>query len=876
MTEISTNYEHMNVPPINPSIEPKKVNQVPSSANRVTVDEFWRREKRKNTGLVERLYNKIKNATGIGTGSKKVEVALKDLKAGNITQEEFAKKIKNYNSSQETSAQLFGDSISIGASALTYFGLNKAFKYTNAACDINKSLVDKAKEELSNSKNELEKDAISKWGKRIINFSESILNTLSSKKRLTAISIAFAGLTGGFSKYFLLKFNRINSDEFKIDKQIYGSKKSRNEYTKLLAKGSKKKLKKERHRTNFKNFISGAINGVTMPIMALGGIAGAPIYLVTNSLNRYFVASKTDKNKTIDGYINNLTNDGIATGIVTAAMAIPLVKKGNYTKTFNENIAKATKKLADVKLKDAEYGGISAYKKLETELLNSSKVKAILEDTSLSVEKQVQKLIDENIFAAKFKQIADDGTELCNTLKQNCPTTRTLKEAQAFVDKNLGNGYKLTKLLGVGTVAETYFAKSPEGKEVCIKILKEGISREKVLEDKEKFVSIVKNMKDKSNDEIDYLLRNVDDLAEGILKEVDLQNEMNAAKRLAPFTKVANVVNPITVKNNVYVMERAKGVSLDSFMALNRLYIAKEAAEKLNKRDSKKAIEMIEKEIEAVQSRMPGFDDIKLRKQDVNYLLTEYQKVFIEQFHKINKNGKIMHGDLHPGNIFIDPQVLRTKRGKLFTLIDTGNTIEMSTEQSLRALNFTKYVKQGNVQDIAAFVLDGAKLPSGMTEKEALEKVSNELKKCFFDSETKLGQVNDESVLTITDNIMQKFNIIPNSTQLNLNKSRTSARNSLSALKNAIAALDSIDVLAEFADGKKVKSGLKGGKKVTEHLIKNKIYNGMISAQEKQNLRQLSKAEQRKQKHNPSAPKTNSEDYITYKLKQYKFELDDV
>jgi predicted unusual protein kinase regulating ubiquinone biosynthesis (AarF/ABC1/UbiB family) len=217
-----------------------------------------------------------------------------------------------------------------------------------------------------------------------------------------------------------------------------------------------------------------------------------------------------------------------------------------------------------------------------------------------------------------------------------------------------------------------------------------------------------------------------------------------------------------------------------------------ELREKADKTDSKKETRAIDKEIEAVQSRMPGFDDIKLRKEDTDFLLTEYQKVFIEQFHKVDKNGKIIHADIHPGNIFIDPEVLKTRKGKLFTLIDTGNMIDMGVEQSMRALNFSKYVQQGNVKDIAAFVLDGAKLPKGMSEKDAVDKVVKELETCFFDNKTKIGMLDDEKVLTLTDNIMQKYDIIPSSTQLNLNKSRTSARNSLNELQSAIIALDGI------------------------------------------------------------------------------------
>ena len=246
-------------------------------------------------------------------------------------------------------------------------------------------------------------------------------------------------------------------------------------------------------------------------------------------------------------------------------------------------------------------------------------------------------------------------------------------------------------------------------------------------------------------------------------------------------------------------------------------------------------------------------------------MLQEYQKVFIEQFHKIDKNGKVIHADIHPGNIFIDPNVLRTRRGKLFTLIDTGNTIDMGVDQSLRALNLTSYIKQGNVKDIAEYVLDGAKLPVGMDKNGAVDKVMNEFKACFFDNSTKLEQMNDEKILALADNIMQKYDIIPSSSQLNLHKSRTSAKNSLEDLKDAIMGFDVIDVMGHDS---KTGKALAGGKKGLEHLAKNKIYDSMVARQEKENLKQLTPMQKLKQKNNPNAPKANSEEYLTYWLKQ--------
>ena len=153
----------------------------------------------------------------------------------------------------------------------------------------------------------------------------------------------------------------------------------------------KKQLNKERRKTNFKNFVSGTINGLMMPVMALGGIIGAPIYLAGNMLNRYFVANKTVKNKSVNGFMENLSQNALATGVVTAALAVPLVKKGNFAKVFNENMAKASKKLAEANLQPAEFKGISAYKQLEGTILESASIKSIIEGTG-SVEDKIKQL----------------------------------------------------------------------------------------------------------------------------------------------------------------------------------------------------------------------------------------------------------------------------------------------------------------------------------------------------------------------------------------------------------------------------------------------------------------------------------------------------
>ena len=561
MTELSTNYQlnQANLP--QQSVQTPPVKQE-SAKYRISHDEFWNRERRKNTGLIERLYNVIKNTTGFGIGSKKVERKLEQVKSGQISQAEFKNIVQRYNSSQETSAQLLGDGLTVAASIPMFFLLQKK----------GNMLASRVKLNNKGAKTIIETMVPKAWTEKLFNLSQS-------NKKITGAVIGLTALSAGFTKLFVMQLNRIGSKEYKLDEKVYGKKSERNAFGAFRAKEAKRRNKKSRRIADFRNFVSGTINGLMMPVMLLGGAIGAPIFLAGNSLVRYFVGSKEDKNKSVGGYLNNLTGDVITTGLVTAGLAVPLVKHGNYAKVFNENLKKATETLSKAKLTSPDYAEKSALSQLEDAIYGSKDVSKII-DSNLPIEEQIKKLTEENIFAVKFKQISNDGSDLTEALRENCPPTRTIDEAQKYIDKQMGKGYDVSKLLGVGTIAETYLAKGPDGREVCLKILKEGISEEKILKDKEKFTNIVKNLSDKSEDEKAYLLKNIDDLANGILKEVDLKNELEAAKALVPYTKVANVVKPIEVKNGVYVMEKADGISLASLVELNEAKMYKETLEK--------------------------------------------------------------------------------------------------------------------------------------------------------------------------------------------------------------------------------------------------------------------------------------------------------
>ena len=831
-------------------------------------DEFVHQHKK--NGLIERLYNGLKNLTGLGVGSKKVKKVIAQAQNGEISEDQARKTIEKYRNSQTSSAQLFADGASVATAGVTFFALNKVAKYSTAGINVNKSCIDyflNLFKKLSNEAKEPDKASVDK----LINIIEKTLKTLKSDKKLLGLTIGISALVGGLTKWFIQKVNRTGSKEFKTSKKQFNN--LRTSQDKRAYKKAKKANKKAKRATGFRNFTSGMINGLMMPVAFLGGIIGAPLFLLGNSLNRYFIANTNKENKDFSSYLNNFKNDSLIKTGFAATVAAFMFKKGNWTKAFNENILKATNKLADVKLSKPDFEAKSTFNEIREITLNTPEIQKIINDPNISNVEKAKQLVDTNIFAAKMKQINIDDS-LGRTLKESCPPTRcsrnsdgtwNFKNIQDYLNSNLGSGYEIKKCLGVGTVAETYLVKDPSGKEVCIKVLKEGISADKIKADATVIKNSIENLPDNiaNSQKKDYLKRNLEDLENGILQEIDMNKEKIAAEKIAQVTNKAKVVKPILVKNNIYVMEKAEGISLSTFIEMNQLYATKEFLEK-NGKDTTAIMEIINK----LKERMPDFKDIKFDKKDTEFLLNEYQKVFIEQFHKIEPNGKIIHGDIHSGNIFINPEVLKSKKGKLFTLIDTGNTIEMTADQSIRALNISKYIDNGNVDEIVEYIFEGAKHP-GKSVDEAKKLIKEEIKNYFFDNKTRMnGHMNESELLTIAENIMQKHGVVPGSTQLNLNKTRTSALGSLEQIKGAIAKIEATKLGEAIENDNFVGAGIEGGKLAAKNLVKNKYYESLISAQEKENLKHLSPTQVKTIKNNPTALNTSSEEYITYKLKQ--------
>lgn len=842
-------------------------NQPQVSVTNSTIRDEFVKEK-KNNGLIRKFYNFLKNKTNIGLGSKAVEKEIDKFEKGEISEENVKETIAKYKNSQQNSVQTFADTATAATTITGYYLGNNFVKKYQAQDKLNAipQFIKKIKNNTDNI-----------YLKRFL----SIDDILKSKTKATLFMLPILGIIGGITKLTITKAERIGSKEFKVDKKAFTDKKE--------LKAAKKKARKARQKTNFKNFLTGALNGILAPVTALaGGIIGVPAYILATTGLRYATNNKGNKDKSLNDFAQSFKDNAVVNTLATAAIAVPAFKKAHFSHVLGKNLDKVVNKLKNTKLELPDLpSSKSAYQELEDTMLNSEAIKKIITPEKLyssdNMDEIIKNLTDENIFAVKFLQIKNKGLlsgeynqyeRISEALRENCPPTRTLEEAQEHINKLWGTSeYKISKLLGVGTVAETYLAKNSSGKEVCIKILKNGINAEKIAKDKEKFIKLITGDTplDKLDDNQKYLIKNINDLAEGISKEVDFVNEMNAAKELKKYSKVADVVVPMEAKPGIYIMEKAPGISVKTLVD----YYNCERMVKFYKNELKKypdetwskpQLEYYEEKMKKIKSRAPEFEDFDMTPSQIKKLLKTYIDLQVEQFAKVDKNGKVIHADIHPGNIFINLEALKSGKGKLLTLIDTGNTIKLSKEQAMTSLKIVGFIKNGNTKDLANIVLQDAILPKGLSKEEALTKVENDLRTFFFDNKTKINSMNMDTFYALSDNILRKYNIIPNNTQLNLNKAKISARNSFEDLVESFFEKKYGDKNWDDSSKAEMVAAITNATKdMAEIGIKLQSAN---TIQETKNLTQMSTKEAMNFLRNKNMLKTNSEEYLTYKMKQ--------
>ena len=126
--------------------------------------------------------------------------------------------------------------------------------------------------------------------------------------------------------------------------------------------------------------------------------------------------------------------------------------------------------------------------------------------------------------------------------------------------------------------------------------------------------------------------------------------------------------------------------------------------------------------------------------------------------------------------------------------------------------------------------------------------------------------MNMDTFFALSDNILRKYNIIPNNTQLNLNKAKVSAKNSFEDLFESFFEKKYGDKNWEDSSKAEMVTAItSAAKDMAEIGIKLQSAN---TIQETKNLTQMSAKEAMNFLRNKNMLKTNSEEYLTYKMKQ--------
>lgn len=526
------------------------------------------------------------------------------------------------------------------------------------------------------------------------------------------------------------------------------------------------KNEKKKKRPLLDRFALGALNGLASPLLATSHLAlTIPALLGINTGARYLADRKSDKS--IQDYFQ-IQKDNLDLHLAGSAIGLGLLasKGKGVIKSWDEACKKAKANHQELKAFESPYGRtfnleefiVRQNKQLQEEL------GTILSNIYWAPHEN--KIIDSNILLAKFLQtipdknidsiktikdvpISDELKQAIKNLKGACRPSYTPQEAQAVINKAYGDRYTIVreKPLGVGTVAETYLAKdNTSGEEVVIKFLKKGMNKEKIEADRKQALDLLAKSDLRDNkEEFSYYTKFLNTMFDAWVKETDLSLEKEAAEIMASNAKKFNVVKPIAVKDNVYVMEKAKGVQL------NKL------DEELKRRN------------------------MTLTQEQIKKLIMNYNEVFIEQLISIPRSGqKMVQADPNSANIFIDLDNL----DKPITFLDLGNVLRYDNLTATRnALGHLDFIF-GNSRGLAKTNLEGAILPDGLGYNQAVEKLTAELDKHIFNNKTQVPTPN--AINDFCAQVMREMKIIPNANNANLIKAETTYFANIFELRNKI------------------------------------------------------------------------------------------
>lgn len=410
---------------------------------------------------------------------------------------------------------------------------------------------------------------------------------------------------------------------------------------------------------------------------------------------------------------------------------------------------------------------------------------------NMSEEEIIQLVLQKSgVGPCKFAQIISSDEAIMSKLspklqtvikktQSDNPFSRTLSEAQAIVDSsfkgkskflplNQGNkttpikqgdfntsGIKLEKALSAGTVGEAYLAKTSNGKEVIVKMIKENVDEEQLALEETIFKRIISEI---APDEITKqkhinMLKN---LYSDWKKELNFKYEYEYNKLLqkgAKRYKVADIKD-ISGNNKVIIMDKADGIQMNHLMKMLKAY----------KQNPALFAERYADEIKA----NPWLASPEKVIADLPECIT---KAFDEMC-LFMRNGKtsIMHGDPHMGNYFITTN----EKGKLIpTFIDTGNCVTRDAKQIKSDLSFLTNYFVGNSKGVAKYFVEQCErdtnllakkmqtsnlLPaSKQSDDELVNKLAAEIQKTIFGKNQNITDV--EAVQKTIMTILEKYGL---------------------------------------------------------------------------------------------------------------------
>lgn len=352
--------------------------------------------------------------------------------------------------------------------------------------------------------------------------------------------------------------------------------------------------------------------------------------------------------------------------------------------------------------------------------------------------------------------------------------SRTVSEAQRIVDNSFNtkqlevlpksqgvstpltllndSSVKIIKPLSAGTVGETYLARTADGKEVIVKMIKQNVDKEQLeLEEKifKRFIQEFAPDNLTSQKQINML----ENLYKDWGKELNFKYEYEYNKLLQQGAKRYHVadITRIADDGSCILMEKAPGIQMNNLMKMLKDY----------KKNPSEFKTKYAKEIE----ENPWLADPK---QVIKNLPETITKAFDEMFLFMKKDGSsMMHGDPHMGNYFINA----ANDGKLIPVfIDTGNCISRNAHQIQEDLKFLTNYFVGNSKGIAKYfvkqceqdqnyiakILQTEKLlPSGKDpESFLIDKIAKEIQEAVFAKKQNITSVDavQKTIQTILEN----------------------------------------------------------------------------------------------------------------------------